>query len=101
MAIIEFHPNERPTLGIEIELGLVDAKTMALSSAYGPLEEKLRSDVGEEAAGVKHELMQCVLEINTGICETIDEAEADLQTKLHAVEQACDALGLRLWWGAS
>jgi carboxylate-amine ligase len=45
--------------------------------------------------------MQCVLEINTGVCETIGEAEQDLRGKIAIVEQACDALGLKLWWGAT
>ena len=45
--------------------------------------------------------MQCVLEINTGVCETVGEAERDLRGKIAIVEAACDALGLRLWWGAT
>ena len=36
MAKIEFHHDERPTIGIELELGLVDAKSMALPR-YGLL----------------------------------------------------------------
>jgi carboxylate-amine ligase len=45
--------------------------------------------------------MQCVLEINTDVCETIGDAERDLRGKVAIVESACDALGLRLWWGAT
>lgn len=97
MAKIGFTSNDRPTLGIEIELGLVHGETMALTSAY----DSVAAALGDEAGGVKHELMQCVLEINTDVCETIDEARADLQQKLCAVEAACDPLGVRLWWGAS
>jgi carboxylate-amine ligase len=46
-------------------------------------------------------LMQCVIEINTDVCNTIADAERDLRGKIAIVENACDALGLRLWWGAT
>ena len=98
MATIEFTSNPRPTLGIEIELGLVDNRTMALTSAFAELAELLpEEDIGQ----IKPELMQCVVELNTDVCETVDEAEADLRRKLALVEQACDRLNLRLWWGAT
>src|SRR3954465_6263540 len=103
MAKIDFHRNDRPTIGIELELGLLDAETLALTSAYGLLNARLTVDghQSEECSNFKAELMQCVLEINTCICETVSEAEQDLRGKIAIVEAACDALGLRLWWGAT
>lgn len=97
MAKIEFTSNDRPTVGVELELGLVDAETMALTSAYNRVEQALPAGT----TGVKHELMQCVLEVNTDVCETIDDAQADLSAKLRAVESACERSGVALWWGAS
>src|SRR3954462_4717408 len=103
MPKIEFHRNERPTVGIELELGLVDAQTMALTSAYGLLNARLTAEghQDDECGNFKPELMQCVLEINTAICHTIGDAERDLRGKIAVVESACDAIGLRLWWGAT
>jgi carboxylate-amine ligase len=103
MSKIDFRHNERPTVGIELELGLVDSETMALSSAYGLLNARLTAEGHQDpaAASYKPELMQCVLEINTDVCETIADAEKDLAKKLTIVEAATDALGLRLWWGAT
>jgi carboxylate-amine ligase len=103
MAKIDFHRNERPTVGIELELGLVDVQTMALTSAYDPLIARLTADSREPNVSecFKPELMQCVLEVNTKVCETIGEAEQDLRGKLVILEAACDALNLRLWWGAT
>lgn len=98
MAIIDFHSNKKPTLGVEIELGLVDENTMALASSYAELKEQL-PQIGNHS--LKPELMQCVLEINTDICETVDLAETDLRSKLSMVEKVSDQLGLRLWWGAT
>jgi glutamate---cysteine ligase / carboxylate-amine ligase len=103
MSKIDFHHNDRPTVGIELELGLVDAETMALSSSYGLLSARLTAEGHQDADATRYkpELMQCVLEINTDICETIADAERDLTEKLKIVEAASDALGLRLWWGAT
>lgn len=98
MAIIDFHSNQAPTLGVEIELGLVDEHTMALASSFADLKERLSDG---DTASLKPELMQCVLEINTGICNTADQAEADLRAKLLRVEAEADELDLRLWWGAT
>jgi len=101
MAKIDFHRNERPTVGVELELGLVDAETFALSSAFGLLSARLTADGVHDEEHFKPELMQCVLEINTDICDTVADAERDLRARIATVESACDALGLRLWWGAT
>jgi len=103
MAKLEFRSNDRPTVGIELELGLLDAQTLALTSAYGLLEARLAAEGLQtgESSNFKPELMQCVLEINTDICPTIHDAERDLREKIAIVESACDALGLRLWWGGT
>ena len=103
MAKIVFHHNDRPTVGIELELGLVDGETMALSSSYGLINARLTADGHQNADATRYkpELMQCVLEINTDICETIGDADRDLSEKLRIVQAAADSLGLRLWWGAT
>ena len=100
---IDFCHNDRPTVGIEIELGLVDAQTMALTSGYGLLSARLTAEghQDDEAGNFKPELMQCVLEINTDVCETISDAERDLREKIAIVQSAADELGLRLWWGGT
>ncbi|MCI0332221.1 MAG: YbdK family carboxylate-amine ligase [Planctomycetes bacterium] len=103
MAKIDFHRNDRPTVGVELELGLLDGESLALTSAYGLLNARLTADghQSEEGSNFKPELMQCVLEINTDICDTIGDAERDLRGKIAIVENACDALRLKLWWGAT
>ncbi len=98
MSKLLFNSNATPTLGVELELGLVDAKTMALTSGIQTVLPRL-SSLPENSA--KPELMQCCIEINTGICERVADAEADLRTKLVIVERELDELGLRLWWGAT
>ncbi|MFN3152850.1 YbdK family carboxylate-amine ligase [Bremerella sp.] len=98
MSKIEFRANNYPTLGVELELGLVDSKTMQLSSAVQTILDQLPD---EEKDQYKPELMQCCLEINTGICHTVGEAEQDLSAKIKRIETVLDKLGLKLWWAAT
>lgn len=98
MSKYNFNSNPKPTLGVEIELGLVDGETMALSSSITELLALLPRGA---VHCFKPELMQCCIEVNTDVCETVDEAEKDLRAKLAQVELAADQLNLRLWWGAT
>ena len=47
---------------------------------------------------IKPELMQCYVEINTGVCDTVAEADTDLREKAFALQNIADDLGLRLHW---
>jgi carboxylate-amine ligase len=98
MEVPQFVRNERPTLGVEIELQLVDSQTMALRSAFADLHARLPEALREK---VKPELMQCYLEINTDICETVADVERDLTAKIEAVERAAAEVGVRLVWAAT
>ena len=96
---LEFTRNSRPTVGIEIELGLVDRETKELSSSIEPLLKQFPGD--PDLLPYKPELMQCYIEVNTDVCETIDEARADLEPKIKTLQEASDKIGVDLWWGAT
>lgn len=98
MTQLTFTSNDRPTLGVEIELQLVDSESMELASR---IQDVLQALPEEMRQAIKPELMQSYLEINTGVCQTVDEARADLQKKLLTVEEAIDPLGLKLFWAAT
>jgi carboxylate-amine ligase len=98
VAKILFHPNDRPTLGVELEFALVDVQTMALTSACPAILERL---AGELSQSVKPELMQCYLEINSGVGETVEDVRSDLRNKIEAVEKIADDLGAALYWSGS
>ena len=95
MAVINFTSNRRPTLGIEIELGLVDVQSMQLSNSFARVAEALPDRGGER---FKPELMQSVLEINTDVCESVKDAERDLRGYdakkgwMHATAHTADLL---------
>ena len=93
-----FRGNRWPTLGVEIELQLVDARSMALKSAIGEILADLPEDLHDS---VKPEFMQCYVEINTGVCRAVAAVEADLAPKVRAVERLADRHGRRLVWAAT
>ena len=93
-----FHGNGWPTLGVEVELQLVDARSLALRSAIAEVLAELPPELHDS---VKPEFMQCYVEINTGVCRTVDEVEADLTRKIRAVEWAADRRRVRLFWAAT
>lgn len=94
----KFTPNLEPTIGVELELGLVDAQTFELKSVANELFAALPPEIAND---YKPELMQSVIEITTGVCSTVDEVRADLTRKLSTLETIVDRMGLRLWWGAT
>ena len=98
MAKICFQPNDRPTVGVELEFALVDARTMELVSACPAIIERLPRELHQS---VKPELMQCYIEINSGVGETVEDVRRDLRDKIEAVEKIADGLGVALYWSGS
>jgi glutamate---cysteine ligase / carboxylate-amine ligase len=98
VSLFKFVMNERPTLGVEIELNLVDSRTMALRSA---IADVLAAVPRELEGSIKPELLQCYLEINTGVCDNVDEVRRDLTGKIDVVRAAAARHDLRLYWGAT
>ena len=98
MSPYTFVSSPGPTLGVEIELNLVDAQTLALRSGVAPILESLPPELH---GSVKPELFQCYLEINTAICRDVAEVERDLTAKIKVVEQLARNQGMRLYWGGT
>jgi carboxylate-amine ligase len=94
---LHFKANKEPTIGVELELQLVDAKTFALKSAILDLMKV----VGEDQIWLKPELMQSYVEINTDVCRTIADARSDLEGKLGKLNAAAEACDTRILWAGS
>ena len=73
-ARIDFAGSPRPTLGVEWEFALIDAESRDLSNAAA----SVIADLGENPH-VHKELLRNTVEIVTGVCDTVDEAMADLR----------------------
>lgn len=98
MSRLEFNSSPSHSLGVEVELGLVDEKTMALASANEAILANLPAGYEDS---IKPELMQCYVEVNSKKCQNVAEADADMTDKLSKLESVTDDLGFRLYWSAT
>ncbi len=88
---IDFAHNARPTMGVEMELHLVDPATGELASISNTvLTEMGRGHPGGEHPKAKHELFQSTVEVITGICDTPDQARADLAATIAELRAALE-----------
>lgn len=92
--MVEFLPSAGPSLGIEVELALVDTETGALTCAAPAVLAR----VGEghpdaEHPKIKKELYQCTVEVITGVCTTVSQAREDLAESMREVEMAAAESG--------
>ena len=94
---IHFAASETSSVGIEMELELVDARTRDLRSAATEVLTALGAGhPGGVHPKAKHELLESTVEIITGVCSTVPEARADLAGTLAELKAETDRRGLRL-----
>lgn len=94
---IDFNSSPGPSLGVEVELEIVDRETGELASAATDILAELgEGHPAGEHPKAKHELFECTIEIVTGVCGNVAEARADLQRTLDEVRAAADRRGLDL-----
>jgi len=92
---IDFHQSDRTSLGIEMELALVDRQTGVLVSAASEILAALGQGHPEGVhPKAKHELFECTVEIITDVCTTVAEARADLAGMIAAVSAEAETRGL-------
>lgn len=88
---LEFNSSPASTIGVEVELQLVDRKTRELTSAAAEIIDSFG-----EVDWLKKELLQSTIEINTDVCADISEVETDLSARLDQVRNCADKLGFAL-----
>ncbi len=93
-----FNASPEPTVGVEIELQLIDAETLALRNAIGGFLERVPE---KWSPFFKPEFMQSYCEINTDVCETVGDVERDLVGKLNWAADEAAQMGLRFVWGGA
>jgi len=83
MKYIEFNSSINPTIGVEIELQLIDNVTFDLKN----ISHNILADIDKKfSERIKYELFKSMVEINTGICNTIQEVDNDIQQTLNHLE---------------
>ncbi|MEM9745961.1 MAG: glutamate--cysteine ligase [Actinomycetota bacterium] len=94
---IDFTHNAHPTMGIEMEIHLVDSVTGDLA----PIAVDLLADAGAphpdgEHPKAKHELFQSTVEVITGVCRTPGEAADDLLATIDELRPAVAQRGAKM-----
>ena len=99
---IPFNASDRCSLGVELELEIVDRDTRELSSVATDVFAELGQDQPDGChPKVKHELFECTAEVITGICGTVAEAHDDLATSIKELSTVTEARGLALMCSGS
>lgn len=98
---LPFARSERSTVGIEWEVGLVDADSGDLRQAAEAILAAVRPADGSEHPHITQELLLNTVEIRSGKCRTIAEATGDLQRALDEVGAAAEPLRIELMGSAT
>ena len=94
MEQLKFNKSPAPTIGVELELQLLDPETLELKS----LSHEILSMVPEtKKERIKPEFIQSMVEINTGICSTVAEVEKDLKETYAMLRDITEASGAVLY----
>ena len=81
--MIKFNSSPKPTIGVEIELQLIDENSSDLKN----IASKVLTDVEKKFTdNIKCELIESMIEINTNICQTIEDVEKDICKTLTHLE---------------
>jgi glutamate---cysteine ligase / carboxylate-amine ligase len=93
---IDFADSPTATLGVEWEFALVDKHSRDLVNAASELFDLMAERHGNEPR-LHKELLRNTVELTTGICDTVDEAMAELDEMISKVRPLADELGVDLY----
>jgi len=82
--MIEFNSSPKPTIGVEIELQLIEGNSLDLNN----IAPRVIADIDKNFSNrIKFELFESMIEINTDICFTVEEVEQDIKQTLNHLEE--------------
>ena len=90
---LEFMGSSKPTIGVEIELQIIDPETLDLTPGSEILLEKCQS-LGLDR--VKAEIHQSMLEIDSEISDDVKQCREFLRSRIQQLNMAANELGLQL-----
>ena len=95
---LTFQPSPETSVGVELELQIVDRETGDLAPGAVPILKAC----GEDAVpGVTAELMQSMIEVKTGVCHNLADARAQLWPSLQRLSNIASSLGYDLAIGGT
>ena len=75
---IKFNGSSKPTLGVELELFTVSKDTLGLTNGAPQILNHFKDNTF-----FKEELLQCIVEITTDVCDNVEDVYNDLRPKLN------------------
>jgi carboxylate-amine ligase len=91
---ITFNKSPGPTIGVELEIQILDSETLELTSRAPEILKMVPPSLKER---IKQEFIQSMVEINTGICSTVAEVEKDLRGTYSFLSDITDGCGAMLY----
>jgi len=82
--MIKFNSSPKPTIGVEIELQLVNKNNLNLNNISSKVLTKINKEFSDN---IKCELIESMIEINTNICSNIEEVEKDIRKTLNHLDE--------------
>lgn len=90
MEPVKFNKSPAPTIGVELELQIIDPETLELKSLSHDILSMVPDSRKER---IKPEFIQSMVEINTGICSSVAEVEKDLKETYAMLSDITEASG--------
>src|SRR6516164_1573065 len=88
-----FHGSPQTSLGVELELQILDRETGDLAPGDVAM---LRACAEDTMPGVSAELMQSMVEVKTGVCHNVEEVRETLVPVLRRIRNIAGSLGYDL-----
>ncbi|MBT6870107.1 MAG: glutamate--cysteine ligase [Candidatus Marinimicrobia bacterium] len=88
---IFFNSSPKPTIGVEVELQILDNETFELASGAGDILSEFQDNLH-----VKEELLDSIIEINTGVCKNVSEVISDLTEYIQKASIVAEKKGYSL-----
>ena len=91
---LTFNKSPGPTIGVEIEIQVLDAETLSLTPLVPEILKMVHPSHKEE---IKPEFIKSMVEINTKVCSTVSEVEEDLKNTFNHLNTIAEGLKATLY----
>jgi carboxylate-amine ligase len=97
MEKLTFNKSSSPTIGVELEIQLLDPETYELIPGAPKILEMVPTFLKRQ---IKPEFIQSMVEINTGICATVAEVEKDIKNIYKYLQDITQRSGVALYFAS-
>ena len=94
MEDLVFNKSPGPTIGVEIEIQILDAETLELKPVASEILKRMPRSLSQR---IKPEFIRSMVEINTGICDTVADVETDLRDAYSRLSNIAEGLGASIY----